>query len=175
VTNASGVYTIETSYTKGTHALSNLYFKLDGQTLPGGAYDVSGSGSKSMSFEAQSSGPHDITVQIVDTALYDTSDTKTGVALLAEPFTLLDPVLAGSNVKLSWPALSGTSPSDFTVEWTNNATSTSGTISSGVTCLAQCVVEKPKSSFGSTGQTISFTVLLYSPSRTSNTKTFKLP
>lgn len=175
VSGSSGLYTIHANFTQGTHSLSKLYFKLDGQTLSGGAYDISGSGSQNMSFDAESSGAHDISAQVVDVALYDATDTEAGYSLLSEPFTLFTPTMSGANVVLKWPSLSGTSPTDYSVSWSNNTTSASGTISSGVSCPSQCSVQKVKTTFGLPGQSVTFTARLSSPSRTSNSVTFVLP
>lgn len=162
--------TITANITSGTHALRNVYFKKDGQTLAGGAFDINSSGSVGFTIEPDFSGATDIVVEVVDSALYDNSATQS-ITFLAEPFVLHTPTTAGINVNLAWDYLGGTSSSDYTVYWSNGLSS--GTVASGITCLAQCNVSIKKTVVGSSG-TVTFRIESSSPSRTTNSESIAL-
>lgn len=81
--SGGGSYTLSADVTGGTHPLSsdqfpgNVSFKIDSQTLPGGSIGVSSSGVVSMKYTPDFSGDKTVTVELVDSVLYDASDSGT--------------------------------------------------------------------------------------------------
>jgi hypothetical protein len=163
--NCNSICTITAVLSKGTMNLKNVYFKLDGTTMSGGAFDVSGSAtSQSMTIEPDFSGNHDITVEVVDEGLYDNTSAASTVNFIAVPFVLDSVTSPGSNFKFTWDDIGAGS---YSVNYTG---SNSG--SQSLTCHitgSKCTDTVPQASFGGSGS-YNFTIESSSPNRTSNTK-----
>jgi membrane peptidoglycan carboxypeptidase len=79
--NGNGTFELTATINQGTHPLSSDKFKgtvtfsAGGQTLPGGTYNIGSPGS--VTYHSYSpSGSQSITVTVVDSVLYDASDSK---------------------------------------------------------------------------------------------------
>ncbi len=104
-------YNLIATVSQGTHPLSSAQFKgtltftVDGQTLPGGSYQVDSSGT-TVYQNYKPEGGKTVTATIVDSVLYDGSDTEnvSGTANLS----LTSAVKNGSNLILSWSGATGT-------------------------------------------------------------------
>lgn len=122
-------YRLEADVTSGTHPLSSdaypgtVNFKIDGQTLAGGSFTVSSSGTVSMNYTAGFTGDKTVTAEVIDSVLYDASDTGTitgsGGGGGGSPLTLTSPsngavVPTRSAVNFVWSGGSGS----YTVFWT---------------------------------------------------------
>lgn len=76
-------YNLIATVVQGTHPLSSDRFKgkvtfmANGQEIPGGSYDIDSSGSVAYQNYQSPSGSVSITATIVDSVLYDSSDSKT--------------------------------------------------------------------------------------------------
>jgi penicillin-binding protein 1A len=77
VSNPDGTYSITATATKGKYPLKSLSFAIDGNTLPGGAYDITESGSITYKYTPASSETKTVTVFVTDSVLYDATDSKT--------------------------------------------------------------------------------------------------
>lgn len=146
VSGGSGVYKISVNVTSGTHALSNLYFKMDGQTLAGGAMDISSSGNYSITWTADTAGTHEFSAEVVDKALYDATSAGTSVNLNSVPFVLTISALAANQVELSWDFIGG-----------NYKLDTSGSADGSVSCTqiaSKCKKTLNKSQLGSDAKII---------------------
>ena len=107
--NCSGNCTITADVTRGTKSLKNLYFKMDGTTMAGGALDISAdSNSYSLPYVPESSGSHTFSVEVVDEGLYDATASTTS-NLTSVPFILVTVENQGLNVKLTWDDISASS------------------------------------------------------------------
>lgn len=79
--NGGNSYTLSADVTQGTHPLSSaaypgtVTFKVDGQDINGGSVNVNGSGVVSVNYTADFTGTKTVTVEVVDSVLYDASDT----------------------------------------------------------------------------------------------------
>jgi hypothetical protein len=104
--NCSGSCTITATVTAGTKTPRNLYFKMDGVVMAGGARDISGGGSYSYEFEPATSGPREFSAEVVDEALYDATASTTST-LLSEPFSIFDITTQNpTTVRIRWNNLS---------------------------------------------------------------------
>ncbi|CAN5651387.1 hypothetical protein BH23PAT1_BH23PAT1_3770 [soil metagenome] len=89
--STSNRYRITANYTQGTHPLSSSRFpgtlniKIDGRVLPGGTYTVSSSGTKRLTYTATFSGTKSVVAEIIDSVLYDSTDTATITVTGAPP------------------------------------------------------------------------------------------
>lgn len=76
-------YRIRADVTQGTHPLSSSRFPgtlnitIDGQVLSGGSFSISSSGVKSLTYTANFTGTKTVTAEIIDSVLYDSTDTAT--------------------------------------------------------------------------------------------------
>lgn len=83
ITGSPGNYTFTANVGQGTHPLSSdqypgtVTFSIDGQVLSGGSMNISSSGSVSMNYNESFTGSKTVTATIVDSVLYDASDTGT--------------------------------------------------------------------------------------------------
>jgi membrane peptidoglycan carboxypeptidase len=170
ISNCSSTCTFTARPSQGTHPVKNIYFKMDGQTMAGGAFDISDNSPVNFTVTPDFGGNHDISVQIVDNALYDTTSGAQTVNFTSVPFVLEDPMTTATNVKLTWDALDP--GSSYTVFWTNSAGTMSSSFSSGITCTSgagsKCTVSKLKATYSSG----SFHVTSSNPTRTSNTVSY---
>ena len=107
--------------------------------------------------------------KVVDAALYDSTSSQSS-NFVAEPFVLQVPTTTALNVTLTWTLLSSSNATDYTVYWTNSTLSTSGSISSGVSCSSQCTLTRPKAIYGGSGS-VTFRVELNSPNRSTGSQT----
>ena len=80
--NSNGTYTISASYTQGTHPLSSaaypgtITFSINGQTIAGGSFSVSTPGTVGpFTYTPEFEGSRTIVASIVDSVLYDASDS----------------------------------------------------------------------------------------------------
>jgi penicillin-binding protein 1A len=161
--SCTGSCTITASFTSGTHQLKNLYFKIDGNTLAGGSFDISGSGSRSYSYEPDTGGSHEFSAQVVDVALYDATATTTS-SLTSTPFSLDSATSIGSNIRLQWDDLGGGISYSLNSSGANDGLALSCTPSG-----SKCTALVPKATFGASG---SYTVSIESSNgRTSNPRT----
>ena len=107
--SCNGNCTITANVTRGTKALKNLYFKMDGTTMAGGALEISAdSDTYNLPFIPQTSGNHDFTAQVVDEALYDATSATQTSNLVAVVFSFDSVVSSGPlSVKLKWDDVGG--------------------------------------------------------------------
>ncbi len=76
-------YHFEATVSQGTHALSSdqypgtVTFSVDGQTLSGGSFNISAPGVVTFDYDGGFDGSKTVTATIVDSVLYDASDTAT--------------------------------------------------------------------------------------------------
>lgn len=80
--NEDGTYLISATFSPGTHPLSsaaypgNVSFSIDGQTIAGGSFSVSEAGTVGpFSYKPDFEGTKVLTANIVDSVLYDASDS----------------------------------------------------------------------------------------------------
>ena len=132
--NGSGGYHLVATVGQGTHPLSSdqypgtVTFSVDGQTLSGGSLSISSPGSVSMDYDAKFDGTKTVTATIVDSVLYDASDSATitgsgpgggGGSQTNGPLTLISAKKTGAtNVKFTWSGGSGS----YSVYRTSNNT-----------------------------------------------------
>lgn len=118
ITGGPGNYTFTATVGQGTHALSSdqypgtVTFSIDGQVLNGGSFNISSSGTVTMNYNESFSGTKTITATIVDSVLYDASDTGTitggggGGGPPGSPLTMAAPIVTGSGatrtISFSW-------------------------------------------------------------------------
>jgi penicillin-binding protein 1A len=124
--NGSGKYHLEASVGQGTHALSSdqfpgtVTFSIDGQILAGGSFNVSGPQTVSFDYnDATFDGTKTITATVVDSVLYDATDTATitgsggGGVSQSGPLTLSATVTgSGINKKINFSWTGGSGPYD---------------------------------------------------------------
>lgn len=79
-----GRYDLTASFNGGTHPLSSdkfrgkLIFTVGGKQLPGGSYDISSAGSRTYkNYSPDFSGSKSVTVTVIDSVLYDATDSGT--------------------------------------------------------------------------------------------------
>lgn len=134
-------YHFEAAVGQGTHPLSSdqypgtVTFSIDGQILAGGSFGIGSPGTVSFDYDGNFDGTKTVTATIVDSVLYDASDTATivgsgtgGGSPSAGPLTLLTAKKDGSNAKFTWSG--GTGP--YTVH--RSDTNVQLCTSSGATC-----------------------------------------
>nr|MBA3758537.1 hypothetical protein [Candidatus Saccharibacteria bacterium] len=111
--NGGNNYTLSADVTGGTHPLSSeafpgsVNFKAGGQTLSGGAFGISSSGVVSMNYTAPV-GTTEITVEVVDSVLYDASDTGTVTAAAVNTPAITQAKKTGGNTNFKWSGGTGT-------------------------------------------------------------------
>lgn len=76
IANPDGTYTLTATVTKGKYPVTNVSFKIDGNTLPGGSFDITDSGTVTFKYSPSYSGPKDVVVEVTDNVLFSNSDTK---------------------------------------------------------------------------------------------------
>jgi membrane peptidoglycan carboxypeptidase len=92
-------YTV--SYTSGTHSVKTLNMKVNGQIVT--SYDISpGGGAQTFSYVPTFGGSGTLVAEVVDSALYDGTDTKTVIFGQPPTLTLLGTTNQGGDYKLSW-------------------------------------------------------------------------
>jgi membrane peptidoglycan carboxypeptidase len=74
---ANGDYQVTASVTQGKYPLSTVTFSANGNVLPGGSYDITSTGSVTYIYKPSGNGTVTITAEVVDSVLYDSSDSKT--------------------------------------------------------------------------------------------------
>ncbi len=135
-------YRLTAAVGQGTHPLSseafkgNVSFSLDGQTLAGGSFEISSPGTVSFDYTANFEGSKPITATVVDSVLYDASDTVTVTGSSAPAQTVGDLKLAkpkknNNIITFSWSG--GEGPYDLTA---NGVPITSCTNQAGNGCSA---------------------------------------
>lgn len=129
---AGGPYTLTAIVNQGTHPLSSDKFKgtvsfaVNGQTLPGGSFEIGAPGSVSYQ---NYSGSGSVTATIVDSVLYDATDTRT---IEVAGITLAAVGGSGNNASFNWSGGSG----PYTVTITKNGGGSTSCSSSGTSCSA---------------------------------------
>jgi membrane peptidoglycan carboxypeptidase len=171
-----GKYDLSATVSPGTHPLSSdkfkgtVIFEVGGDTIPGGSYTVSSSGTVTYkNYQASFSGSKTVTATIVDSVLYDNSDSGTIAGSGSGSITSLQVALnsagAGS-AQLEWdpyPSASG-----YNVGWSKSG----GGIGSCPVTGTHAVCSLTGASSGSTYTfTVTATGVSGSPSAT-KTKTF---
>ena len=123
--SSGGPYNLTATVSRGTHPLSSDKFKgtitfaVGGDTLPGGSYKVDSNGSVTYkSYVPSFSGSKTVTATIVDSVLYDDSDSGT----IAGSSLAISAVKNGGVVDISWSGGSGS----VTITNVSNATICSG-------------------------------------------------
>lgn len=111
IQQTDGGYNLVAVVTQGTHPLSSDRFKgsvsfsVNGETLPGGSYEINSSGSTVYS-NYQPAGTVTVTATVVDSVLYDASDSKT----ISSSSGL---TLSRSGNRFSWNAVAGANSYEF--------------------------------------------------------------
>lgn len=106
-------YNLVATVSQGTHPMSsnrfkgNLTLSANGQTLPGGSYEINGSGT-TVYQNYQPAGNVTVTATVVDSVLYDGSDSAT---IQGESQTIT--LKYKNNGKFSWSSIAGDSPYTF--------------------------------------------------------------
>ncbi len=110
IQESGGSYNLVATVSKGTHPLTSdrfkgtLTFVVDGTVLPGGSYQVDNPGTVVYQ-NYKPEGAKTVTVTIVDSVLYDGSDSDS-VAGTAN-FSLMSAAKSGSNVTMTWAGATG--------------------------------------------------------------------
>ena len=103
-------YTLTANVGQGTHPLSSaqypgtVTFSVDGQVLSGGSFTIGSSGSVSMNYTSDGTAKT-VTATIVDSVLYDASDTGTtpgGGSQSAGPLKLNKPTISSGTIYFTW-------------------------------------------------------------------------
>lgn len=136
-------YTLSANVGQGTHPLSSdqypgtVTFSVDGQILPGGSFNIGSSGTVSMEYTADFSGTKTVTATIVDSVLYDASDSATitgssggGSQGNSGGLNLISAQRTSGTVKFTWSG--GTGP--YTVHRDNPANTLLCGAAAGNTC-----------------------------------------
>lgn len=103
-------YNLIATVVQGTHPLSsdrfkgNVTFTSNGQTLPGGSYEIGSSGSVVYQ-NYKPNGNETITVTVVDSVLYDATDSR---SLSGAGLSLTSAVKSGGTLAVAWSGASGT-------------------------------------------------------------------
>lgn len=107
VSGSGGSYTFTANFTGGTHAIATVNFLVDGQIIPDGALSVApGDVSRSVSYSSSDGGSKRVTVEIIDAALYDASDSE-DVSFSGEDSFTLSASEDNARIRFSWTAVSG--------------------------------------------------------------------
>jgi penicillin-binding protein 1A len=77
VSGSDGTYILTADVKAGKSPLKTVNFKIDGVTLPGGSFNVRNSGPVSMTYTSTYNGSKRITVEVVDSILYEASASQT--------------------------------------------------------------------------------------------------
>ncbi|GAC1392086.1 MAG: hypothetical protein NVSMB46_06880 [Candidatus Saccharimonadales bacterium] len=133
-TNSGNTYTFTATVNQGTHPLSSdqypgtVNFIMDGQVLPGGSVNISSPGQVSISYVANFDGQKQVTAQIIDSVLYDsTSNPVTITGTVAQQpsanngsatLVLNPPSISGNTASFNWPK-QGSGTFTVTVHSTN--------------------------------------------------------
>ena len=102
-------YVLSVDVVQGTHALSSDKFKgtvnyiVDGQTVRSFQVDNAGSGLASFTYTPDFTGSKEIRAEIIDSVLYDSSDTATLTANTSS-YTVEAESLGGNNYGFTWTA-----------------------------------------------------------------------
>lgn len=112
---SNGQYRFTADVTAGTHALSSaqfpgtVNFKVDGQTVSGGSFTIDSAGTVSMNYNANFDGSRTVTAEIIDSVLYDASDsgTITGGGSVTDELELDEAEVSGANTRFQWSGGSG--------------------------------------------------------------------
>jgi penicillin-binding protein 1A len=122
ITGSPGSYTFTATVGQGTHPLSSdqypgvVTFSIDGQVLSGGSFNIGSSGTVTMNYNESFAGTKTVTATVVDSVLYDASDTGTitggaggggGGGTTGTPVKLDSAKRTGGNVKFTWSGGSG--------------------------------------------------------------------
>lgn len=118
--NPDGTFELTATVNQGTHPLSSdaykgtVNFSVNGQTLPGGSFNIDSPGSVTY-HNYNPSGTQTVTAQVIDSVLYDSSTTGTVTSTVSNSppsnngtLTLDATTLGGGNVKLTWGGGTGT-------------------------------------------------------------------
>lgn len=109
-------YRLSADVTQGTHPLSSdkypgtVTFKVNGQVPAGGTINVGGPGVVSVDYNANFSGSATVTAEVVDSVLYDATDTGTitGSGGGGASLEISTAKAQGANTKFEWDNQSGT-------------------------------------------------------------------
>jgi membrane peptidoglycan carboxypeptidase len=114
VSGSGGSYLLTATATQGTHALSSdafagtLNFKVNGQIISGGSFNVTSSGQTvSVTYYPDASGVVDFSAEIIDSVLYESVSTITGIAV--DGFTVNAAAAGSKLISVSFSAVSGAS------------------------------------------------------------------
>lgn len=101
---------------QGTHPLSGskfvgtVNFKVDGQILPGGSFQIDSPGTINFEYSAETSGEKTVSVEVIDSVLYDATDSQVISFSVAQQTIDLSVESQGSNLyKFSWNTISDAS------------------------------------------------------------------
>lgn len=170
ISSCTSICTITATVKRGTHGLATLYFKMDGQTLPGGAIElqdganVGSTFTKELTITPDWSGERVITAQVIDDALYDDTSTEITVNFTSESFSLQDITQSGSNITFIWDKLSSAS-GVYQIIRTSDGTVFPATCSASGT---KCSYTRSKTGLGSGTQSFSIRTTVGSVSRETN-------
>lgn len=136
-----GKYDLQATFSPGTHPMSsdkykgNLTFAINGNNLPGGSYEIDGAGTRTYkNYNADFSGTRKVTVTVVDSVLYDGSDTATITGS------------GGSSSGIDIQSSNKTSSGSTTISWTGGSKPYTVTVNGSVECNTSsnsCVVPTP--------------------------------
>lgn len=134
-----GKYRLTATVAQGTHPLSgdkfagNVNFRIGDQILPGGSFQIDTPGSVSVDYLSEEDGDRSVVAEVVDSVLYDASDTKTFTfaAVSAAPFNLSKTGQVGPAVSFSWDSVVGATSYEICYE------KTSGSNNGTVECFAK--------------------------------------
>ncbi len=102
-----GTYRFTANFTGGTHALTTVNFLVDGQVVPNGSVPLSaGSTTASVDYTPGDGGSKSVTIEVIDAALYDATDSQTVSFSGTESFTLTTSE-DGNKIRFSWSDVSG--------------------------------------------------------------------
>lgn len=114
VDKGAGKYDFTATVSQGTHPISSdkfkgqLIFEVDGQAISGGNVEIGSPGSKTYkNYQANFSGTKTIKVTVVDSVLYDNSDSGTIVGFVAGP-TITSASFGAGTTTFNWTG--GTAP-----------------------------------------------------------------
>lgn len=110
-----GKYRLTAVVAPGTHPLSsdkfagNVSFRIGDQILPGGSFQVDSAGAISFDYLAEEDGNRSVIAEVVDSVLYDASDTEayTFSAVSSASFNLNKTAQAGALATFSWDSVAG--------------------------------------------------------------------
>ncbi|MEI6237409.1 MAG: transglycosylase domain-containing protein [Candidatus Saccharibacteria bacterium] len=71
-----GTYTFKATVTQGKYPLQTVNFKIDGNILSGGSFELTNSGTVSFKYLTTYNEPKTVTAEVIDSVLYSATDSK---------------------------------------------------------------------------------------------------